>query len=490
MAFVAYSRLRLLATHLGAPTPTSSSRQAAEPVAPGQEVGPWPARNVDDGSCGRSENYPKWMELTDLYGDRAAQQYLRAGCAVCPKHRVGNYAGLPGESGFELTFRYNTIKAPDDADRSPLQLSTVPFTYTWDGAERHPDNYLDTWDVTALLVAKQGVVLSEHYRHERTSAMRFTSWSMAKSVTSLLVGICIDRGLIASLDDTADTYVPELTGTELGSVTLRHLANMSSGVEVTHERDNPTIYPCAFCERLHQSISWRIEILTLVLDDTACHLLPNVNCSNTGGPGADVLNVVKGWNLRREPQGSTFNYTELCPITIGCVIRAVTGTTMAAFAQDVLWGPVGSEADASWCTDSKGQEFNCVNFACRLRDWARLGQLVAQRGLMNGRRVVSEAWIDELTSWGPRDQQVRYGTTPSPGTGALCDLSHVGYKCFIWHLKPDGSRPMFNGAHGQRVIIDMSTQAVVVQTAVTTETDWLSELEAMLDAAGETQVDA
>ena len=87
----------------------------------------------------------------------------------------------------------------------------------------------------------------------------------------------------------------------------------------------------------------------------------------TGGPGANIRNVVKGWNLRREPQGRTFNYTELCPITIGCVIRSVTGTTMAAFAEQALWAALGAEADASWCTDSVGQEYNCVNFACRLR---------------------------------------------------------------------------------------------------------------------------
>ena len=245
------TRLRLLAAHLVAPgsglVPGGSSSQS-EPVAPGQEVGPWPARNIDDGSCGRSESYPKWTGLVDLYSDRAAQQYLRAGCAVCPKHRVGNYAGLPGESGFELTFPYNTIKASTGADPSPLHARQEPFFYHWAGGERSPDDYLDTWDVTALLVAKQGVVLSEHYRHERTSEMRFTSWSMAKSVTSLLLGICIDRGLIASLDDTAETYVKELAGSELGRVTLRNLSNMSSGVEVTHERDNPTIYPCAFCK--------------------------------------------------------------------------------------------------------------------------------------------------------------------------------------------------------------------------------------------------
>ena len=92
--------------------------------------------------------------------------------------------------------------------------------------------------------------------------------------TALLLGICIDRGLIESLDDPAEKYEPAFAGTELGGCTLRNLSNMSSGVEVTHERDNPTIYPCAF---------W--------------------------GPGSDIRRVVAGWNLRREPQGQTFNYT-------------------------------------------------------------------------------------------------------------------------------------------------------------------------------------
>ena len=73
----------------------------------------------------------------------------------------------------------------------------------------------------------------------------------------------------------------------------------------------------------------------------------------------------------------------------------------------LAWGQ-GAEADATWCVDSHGCEFNCVNFQARLRDWARLGLLVAARGVgKDGQRVVSEAWIDEVTSWGPNDQQVR-----------------------------------------------------------------------------------
>ena len=116
---MALRRLRALLGHVDSSADDGGAARC-EPVAPGQELGPWVARNDDDGSCGASEGYPKWAGLTDLYGDRAAQQYLRAGCAVCPKYRVGNYVGLPGEAGFEQTFNYNVIKASAAADPSPL----------------------------------------------------------------------------------------------------------------------------------------------------------------------------------------------------------------------------------------------------------------------------------------------------------------------------------------------------------------------------------
>lgn len=175
-------RVRSVLDHLLGAAPTSSSSNSlteAEPRAPGQDLGPWPARNVDDGTCGMSEGYPKWQNLTDLYADRAAQEYLRAGCAVCPKHRVGNYAGLPGEAGFELTFRHNTIRATSAAPSALTESSGQPFTYKFAGAELDPNSYLDRHDVTGLLIAKGGQILSEHYRHERSSEMRFTSWCVS-----------------------------------------------------------------------------------------------------------------------------------------------------------------------------------------------------------------------------------------------------------------------------------------------------------------------
>ena len=239
--------------------------------------------------------------------------------------------------------------------------------------------------------------------------------------------------LIASFDDPAATYVPELEGTLHGEASLRQLANMTSGAEVVHERDNASIYPGALL-----------------------------------GNDPDIARTVSGWNQRREAAGARFNYNELCALALGMVIRRVTGTSLSAFAEQALWRHMGAEGDATWLTDARGAEFNSIGFAARLRDWARLARVVAQRGRgPDGQPIVSGAWIDEISRWGERDAAVRYGW-PRPA---------IGYKALFWHSKADGSRPAMHGHHGQRV--------VHVRIQQTFLRHGHGQLEAAADAVGE-----
>jgi hypothetical protein len=348
-----------------------------------------------------------------------------------PLYRVGNYSG-----GFEKVLPWRAI-APSPR---PLVLRDSPIgnlRYPFASDYRTPDDYLDHWPVTGLLVCRDGEILLERYRFARTAAMRMTSWSMAKSVTSLLLGICLDRGLIASYDDEAQKYLPELAGTLHGGATLRNLSNMSSGAAIQHEADSSAIYPRAFL-----------------------------------GGDSDIAPVVAGWNRRAQDQGRRYNYNELCPLTLGMVMRRVTGGSLSEFAEDALWKPLGAQDTATWTTDSRRNEFNCIGFAATLRDWARLGTLVANRGRAGSTQVVSEKWVDEFTRWGPLDAQVRHGVA----------MRWAGYKAHMWHLKPDGSRLFFNGHHAQRVIVDMPTRTVLVQTAVEHLGGWQDELFTLFDA--------
>ena len=354
-----------------------------------------------------------------------------------PAYRAGNYSG-----GFETMFRHHLIAAP--AQASPLQVTPVAVNYRWGLVRRGVQDYLDQWPVTGLLIARQGRIWAEHYRFGRDATQRLTSWSMAKSVTSLLVGIALDQGLIRSLDDLPQDYVPELQGTLHGQVPLRHLLNMSSGADVLHERD-PV----------------RIDVPALL------------GWPQARTVGTDVNRVVREWRSKLEAPGVRYNYNELCPLTMGMLLRAVSGGSLAQFAQTQLWQPMGAESDASWLTDALGREYNCVGFAARLRDWARLGQLVAQQGEMGGRQIVSKAWLTDCASHGPQDAQVRYGTM----------RADMGYKNFFWHPRPGGAWLMMNGHHGQRVLIDRASQTVLVQTALSHEGPWQRELFALFEAA-------
>jgi CubicO group peptidase (beta-lactamase class C family) len=311
------------------------------------------------------------------------------------------------------------------------------FKYRWGLSTRYVRDYLDQQPTTGLLICKNNRVLVEEYRFGRTDAMRLTSWSMAKSITSLLLGICLDRKLIKSLDETAATYAPELAGTLHGGVTLRNLLNMSSGANVNHQEDFNTIY-------------------ILGLQDKA----------------SSIRRLVGSWNQRREGQGSSFNYNELCPLTLGIVIRKVTGMSMSEFAANALWGPIGSESDATWSTDSEQNEFNCIGFAAVLRDWGRVGLMIANKGKAGDVQVVSESWIHECTTWSPLD--VKFHSA----------LRNRNYKALIWHWKNDGSRPYFSGHHSQRVFIDIPSGVVLVHTAVDhIGGNWEQELNAMVDSA-------
>ncbi|AYQ28525.1 MULTISPECIES: serine hydrolase [unclassified Polaromonas] len=348
------------------------------------------------------------------------------------KHtRVGNYSG-----GFEAMLPNNKIQAGAE---SPLIEATRDIRYQWGLSSRGAADYMAGWPVTGLLIARRGKVWFERYGYERGAEMRMNGWSMSKGVTSLLLGIALDQGRVKSLEDRADIYVPSLKGTLHGETTLRNLMNMSSGAAVVHAEGNQTIYPDG-----------------LIRKDSS------------------IESTVKLWNARQEPQGARFNYNELCPLTIGMVLRAATGTNLSEFAQEALWKPMGAEGNATWLTDSHKNEFNCVGFAARLRDWARLGQLVVQRGYMNGKQIVSQSWMESYSRWEPNEAQVRPGGMPNNGGG---------YKAFLWHAKPDGSRLVFSGAEAQQVRVHIPTETVLVQTAVDDAGPWRKELDALFEAA-------
>lgn len=160
----------------------------------------------------------------DEYG--ASEGYPVGSLSVVAQMRylVGTY------SHFDQIARIRVITRAPTAwsfRRAPAELN---MSYTFQGERHSIDDYLRRNPVTGLLIAKDDSILYEHYQYARTDRDRFLSQSMAKTVTSMLVGIAVGEGKIKSIDDDVQAYVPGLAGTEYGKTPIRALLHMSSGV--------------------------------------------------------------------------------------------------------------------------------------------------------------------------------------------------------------------------------------------------------------------
>ena len=264
---------------------------------------------------------------------------------------------------------------------------------------------------------------------------------MAKTVTSILVGIAIAEGHIHSVDDPAAAYVPALADTEYGRTSLRHLLQMSSGVRFIEEYSGTDLNADALSPSRDISDSSRKPIqgdITRLFNET-------VRQAGSGG-----ISAVTPYNVRVAPSGTRFYYASVETQVLGLVLRNAVGRPVADYLQEKIWEPMGAEADATWLIDRAGQEatYCCINAV--LRDYARLGLLLAHDGHWRGRQIIPAAWIEDATRVGPGQPQTSTG----------------GYGYQVWILP--GERRMFalRGVRGQSINVDPASRLVMVHTAV------------------------
>ncbi len=277
----------------------------------------------------------------------------REGNPWSPKYRVGAFTHLD-----EI---YETRKVARAAEPWPFKhaAASQPVSFVTEYLARNP--------VMGLLVAKDDRILIEQYQYGRTDRDRFVSQSMVKSITSLLVGLAIADGAIRSVDDTPDMYVPGFKGSEYGRTPLRALLHMSSGVDFGEERDGG-----ADLNRL-----WRGLV--------------------GGMPRKDTIGSIVQFDRRIAPPGRRYHYASIEPDVLGVVVRQTTGRSMAGYLQEKIWQPIGAESDATWLLDAEGGELAHFGFSAVLRDYARLGRLLAHDGAWNGKQLISAQWLTPIS---------------------------------------------------------------------------------------------
>ena len=325
-------------------------------------------------------------------------------------HMVGAYSAM------ETLFPVRTVRA-GQALRALPRSDAAP---DWPFIQR----YLDSHPATGLLVIKDGKVLVERYQYGRQPEHRFTSFSMAKTVVAMAIGVAVSEGKIASVDDPVERYEPALADTAWKGVAIRHVLNMSSGVRFDETYDKPNTDIAAL------SRTWVRQ-------------------------GGGLLAALGRFQDRDAAAGDRFKYISADTQVLAQVLTRAVGQPLADYVSDKLWQPLGAEADAVWITDPQGMEAAYCCMSARLRDWGRLGLLLAERGQRDGQSVIPADWVDAATTVRLRDGHLQpWRATP-----------YFGYGFQTW-VFPDRLGFALLGVRGQSVFVHPRLKLVMVQTAV------------------------
>lgn len=376
----------------------NSHRALAQAAPSSQGAGPrFRADGPNADEFGRKEGYPSCKGIEYVHQTRC---------------RVGAL------SRYDKLFPARTIAAPKQPAPLARAAGEPAIRYGFAGLDLTIDDYLNRQPVTGLLIAKDNTILVERYQYGRTDTDRLASFSMAKTVIALLIGIAVKEGAIGSVDDLAETYVTDLKDTEYGRTPIKALLLMASGVAFSEDYEN------------RSSDINKLARMTVEQDS------------------AGSLAAVKQFNTRRSPQGARFSYSSAESLVLGLVLAAATKRTVSDYAAEKLWQPLGAEADATWIIDANGQEITFAYLNAVLRDWARLGLMLANRGSWQGKTLVPEDWL-----------------AASAANALPTDFPLAKYGYQIWY-SADTKRFSLRGIRGQFVYVDPELKLVLVQTAL------------------------
>lgn len=300
----------------------------------------------------------------------------------------------------------------------PRTDHVMNFSYPWAEKNRQADEFLERTYTNALLIMKDGRIVTELYRNNTSPRTRFMGWSMTKSITSMLIGCALAEGRIESLEAPVTHYLPELATGGYDGVSIEHVMQMRSGVDYEERYDfaNP-------------GVAANNHIAALVRNTARF---------------ADVAKTLP----RAQPPGEHFQYKTIDTAVLGWLIERVTRSTVAAYTSQCLWEPLGAESDGFYIMDGPpgtGREFSGAGFNATLRDFGRVGQLMLNRGTVKGRVIISSDWVRRSTQpVGPEDAQ------------------RGGYGLHWWTV---GASDAFAavGLQGQYIYVDPTTSTVVVK---------------------------
>lgn len=340
--------------------------------------------------------------------------------------------------------RVGTWSANDKVERSavvrpaaqPLPLprweDAPAIQYRWGLFSKTLDDFMADTKTTGLLVLKDGRVVAERYQYDRQPDMRFRSFSMAKTFTSMLVGIAHGKGLIRSLDDKAADYWPEIAPSAYGQTSIRNLLRMASGVPFK-------------------------ELYTWTPDDDIWLWGRVLHLPENRMRPEKIVEYLNTKTTREVEQGTRFKYATVETEILGRVLSRASGMTVTQMTEEWLWKPMGAEHEARWLlAGADDGEGTGGSFNATLRDYGRFGMLLAHDGQRDGVQVIPSEYLLDATD--PARQPAAFKPrSATPGLG-------YGYQTWLLPLKERTFA--LQGIHGQTIFVQPKSGIVMVQTSV------------------------
>lgn len=277
----------------------------------------------------------------------------------------------------------------------------------------------ESTDVLGITIFDGQRIVHQRFFSERNADDLMPSFSMAKSLVSMMVGIAVDEGKIRSLDDKVSDYAPRLAQSAYRDSTIRNLLRMSSGVPFSEEYSG---------------------------SDDLSRFMKSVTAPN--GSVIEAIQLTK--REAREP-GVRFNYASVETSVLAEVVRAATGVDTCRYFEEKIWKPIGARAVAHWVTDSKGDVMGHNFFLATQDDFLKLGILLANGGEINGKRVLSTRYLQEATDVTRQPLSFQFGKASQ--------IAGYGYQ--FWLGSVPGRFAMI-GIRGQSMFIDQTTRKVIL----------------------------
>ncbi|MDP5169984.1 MAG: beta-lactamase family protein [Bacteroidia bacterium] len=318
-------------------------------------------------------------------------------------------------------FPHNDIEESENPYR--IARSNAPFSFIFQ-SKNGPialEAKLDSLASTGFLIIRNDTILYEKYLMGASEESRFTSFSVSKSITSLLIGIAIDEGKIGSIQDPVDQYLPYLKGSGWEGISIENVLQMASGIKFSEVYADPD------------------ADINQMMFEQFVYFKP-------------LSEWIAGFEAEK-PAGETFHYQSINTVMLSLILAEVYGKTTSELLQEKIWQPMGAEYSASWSTDEYGSEMSFGFLNAALRDYAKIGLMMLHQGKINGTQIVPSDWVDQVTH--------------------ISDAAHhpakegdTDYQLHWWLPKGDEGEFMASGYMGQCIYVNPARHVVIVKTGI------------------------